>query len=356
VIQVGNRNDVAKRAGVSGATVSRVFNNPGSVSPETREKVMKACEELNYHPNVIASNFVRGISGNIGVIIPYIPNVHIFSVYYFSELLSGIGEALQQNGYDLLLFFHKTGADTENEYAQYFNGGKVDGCILLGTHRNDFGLIKLRESGCKFCMVNNYIENSGISFIDVDNTKGSRDAVEYLIRLGHREIAFLNGPAHFSNSVDRMKGYTDALGKYDIPLKSEYLLEGNYGKKSGYTAAKKILSLDRRPTAVFAGNDRMAAGLVYGLKEQGVRTPEDIAVIGYDDSDTATLVDPNLTTVHIPFFEIGKRCVEEFIRLIQEPTEASFEIFVEPELVVRKSSGEALQPESINTFSINHKK
>lgn len=300
--------------------------------------MLEAAKELNYHPNVIASNFVRGISGNIGVIMPYIPNVHIFSVYYFSEILNGIGQVLDEEGHGLVLFFHKIEDGLENDYTRYFKGSKVDGCILLGTHRDDNGLLKLKGTSYKFCLVNSYIENSGISFIDVNNVKGSYDAVKYLIELGHRDIAFLNGPLYYSNSVDRQAGYIKALEEHGIPVRQELMLEGNYGRKSGYNASSKILHLKSKPTAVFVSNDRMAAGLMHGLKEKGIKIPGDIAIVGYDDSDTATLVDPPLTTVQTPFFELGRRCAGEFIKLIYNKS-AGFEIFINPRLITRASSG-----------------
>lgn len=316
-----------------------MFNNPDSVSAETRKRVLKAAEELDYHPNLIASNFVRGISGNIGVIIPHIPNVHIFSVYYFSELLSGIGEALEEKGYDLMLFFHPIQEEGENDYSRYFKSGKVDGCILLGTRRNDWGLLRLQESGARFCLVNNYIEGSGISYIDVNNTLGSYQAVRHLIDLGHRRIVFLNGPEAFTNSIDRLNGYRKALEEHDIPFREEFVLYGNYGKKSGYMAAEPILKMDGKPTAVFAGNDRMAAGVIQGLRDQGISVPGDLAVIGYDDSDTARIIDPPLTTVRIPFFELGRRTVHEFVKSVQDGKSEGFHVLIEPELIVRESSG-----------------
>lgn len=339
MLGITNRNDVARKAGVSGATVSRVFNDPDCVSAETREKVMNAAHELNYHPNVIASNFVKGISGNIGVVMPYIPNVHIFSVYYFSEILSGIGEALAEYGYDLVLFFNKPDNEGRNDYSRYFKGKKVDGCILLGTHRDDIGLLELRKTRHKFCLINNYIENSSISFVDVDNVYGSYEAVSHLIKLGHRNIAFLNGPSCYSNSIDRRAGYLKALKEHNIPVKDEFFIEGNYGKKSGYNASEKIIKLKNMPTAVFAANDRMAAGLMQGLREKGVRIPQDIAVTGYDDADIATIVEPQLTTVRIPFFELGRRCVDEFIKIINNECREKFDVFIKPELIIRESSG-----------------
>lgn len=327
------------RAGVSGATVSRVFNNPESVGEKTREAVLRAATELNYHPNLIASNFVKGVSGNIGVIIPSIPNVHIFSVYYFSELLSGIGEALEENGYNLMLFFCKADGSGTSDYSAYFKSGKVDGCVLLGTQRNDAGILDLQKMGYKFCLVNNYIEGSDISYIDVDNIAGSYEAVMHLISLGHRRIAFLNGPESYTNSIDRLAGYKKALKENDIPYDSKNVLLGNYGKKSGYKVSSDILKLSEAPTALFAGNDRMAAGLIQGLTEKGQKIPGDISVAGYDDSDISTIIQPALTTVHIPFFEMGKRCIRELIKQVKGERSGSFKVLVKPELVVRESTG-----------------
>ena len=324
---------------MSGATVSRVFNNSAFISPETREKVLKAADSLNYHPNLVASNFVKGISGNIGVIIPYIPGVHIFSVYYFSELLSGIGDAFRERGYDLVLFFHKVEEGAENDYLSYFKGGKVDGCILLGTLGSDCGLLRLKDNSLKFCLINNYIKGSGISFADVDNVNGSYEAVKHLIDLGHRKIAFLNGPVTYTNSLDRLTGYKRALEEAGIAENSSYFLEGNYGRKSGYIASQRIADITDRPTAVFASNDRMAAGLIKGLKEKGLNVPGDIAIVGYDDSDAAVLVEPQLTTVRVPFFELGRRCAGEFVRQVRGEYGQGFEIIIMPELIVRASSG-----------------
>ena len=336
--KIANRNDVAKMAGVSGATVSRVFNAPETVNKATKEAVLSAAEELGYHPNAIASNFVKGRSGNIGIIIPQIPNVHIFSVYYFSEILSGIGAALEDKGYDLLLFFHNIDEKEADNYLRFFNRGKVDGCILLGTKRNDCGLLTLRDAGFNFCLINNYIVDSAISFIDVDNITGSRQAVKHLISLGHRNIAFLNGPDCFTNSIDRLEGYKYELMENGIEFIGENVLHGNYGRKSGFEAAEELLKLKKRPTAVFCANDRMAAGLVQAFKEKGVNIPEDIAIVGYDDSDIARLVEPAMTSVRVPFYELGRRCAVEFCNQLNSEVKDKFGIFMKPELVIRESS------------------
>ena len=147
----------------------------------------------------------------------------------------------------------------------------------------------------------------------------------------------MNGPDYFINSVDRLKGYKIALESNGIPFNKSLVLEGNYGRKSGYYAAKKILEFKNRPTAVFVANDRMAVGLIQGLTEASIKVPEDISVLGYDDSDIATLITPPLTTMHVSFYELGKKCATEFIRYITN-NENVFNIFIEPELVVRKST------------------
>ena len=337
---MATRNDVAKKACVSGATVSRVFNNPDSVSQSTRDKVIQAAKELNYHPNIIASNFTKGISGNIGVVVPKIPNVRIFSVYYFAELLNGIGECLSEQGYNLVLFYHEMGNFhklTGGDYTNYFTGGKVDGCILLGTYYNDSALINLKKTHHKFCLINNYIKNTDISFIDVDNVNGSIIAVNHLINLGHKKIAFLNGPNSYINSIDRLKGYKLALESNDISFDESLIFEGNYGRKSGYYAAKRMLEINNRPSSVFVGNDRMAAGLVQGFSEEGVKVPEDISVLGYDDSDIATLITPQLTTMHVSFYELGKKCASEFVKYIKGDKNV-FGIYMKPELIIRNST------------------
>ena len=333
---MANRNDVAKAAGVSGATVSRVFGNTGPVSEQTRQVVFKTAKELGYSPNIVARNFVKRSSGNIGVVVPMIPKVHIFSVHYFSELLSGIGEALSEKGFGLLLMFRRMEADHGEGFTSFFSGGRVDGCILLGTTKDDWPLLEKEKH--YFCLINNYLKEKDISFIDTDNVYGSFMAVSHLISLGHTKIALLNGPKKFTNSIDREKGYLNALDAYKIPVVPEYFYEGNYGYKSGVTVAEAMIRSANMPSAVFAANDRMAAGLIAGLKQKRIKVPEDISVIGYDDSDIASTTVPAITTVRIPFYEMGYECGMKFIELMESKGEKKFQVFIKPELVIREST------------------
>ncbi|MFF2094230.1 LacI family DNA-binding transcriptional regulator [Paenibacillus sp. NPDC058174] len=303
------RKEVAKLAGVSEATVSRVLNDVGPIKPETKERVLAAARELGYVPNALAQRLARRKSGNIGVIVPVVPKVHLFSTYYFAEILSGIGDAAKRCDYDLLLIFREM--DGERDYAKLFRTQKVDACIVLGAQNvaeERDALRELKTEGYPFCLVNQRFDGEGFMYVDADHEAGSYEAVRHLLEQGHRDIAFLNGPDVYSNSGDRLAGYTRALNEAGLPVRTEHLFEGNYSRKSGYEAAAGIAGLQRSGNidAVFAANDRMAIGLMDGLREHGIEPGKQLAVVGYDDSDGSRIVSPRLSTVTVPFYEMGK--------------------------------------------------
>ncbi|WP_168121110.1 LacI family DNA-binding transcriptional regulator [Paenibacillus sp. HB172176] len=308
-----SRKDVAKLAGVSEATVSRVLNNVGPMKEETRERVLKAAAELDYVPSRLAQQFALKRSGNIGVILPFVPKVHLFSTYYFSEILSGIGEAAKGAGYDLLLIFQTP--DDKKDYARLFRMQKVDACIILGSQ--DAGdereaLSELQKESFPFCLVNQRFEGERFLSVDADHVLGSRTAVSHLLSEGCRRIAFINGPAPYSNSADRFQGYLTALAEYSIAYESDLVFEGNYSRKSGYQLAESIGNRirDGEADAVFAANDRMAIGVMQGLKEQGLEAGAHYKLIGYDDSDGSRIIHPRLSSVAVPFYEMGKLAAE----------------------------------------------
>lgn len=329
---------MAELAGVSEATVSRVLNDVGPVKEETRRKVKEAAEHLGYVPSAIAQQFARRRSGNIGVILPFVPKVHLFRAYYFSEILSGIGEAVKRFDYDLLLIFRDAGAPLD--YAKLFRMRKIDACIVLGaqdTEEERAALAELRAGQYPFYLVNQRFDEEGYLSVDADHLTGSYEAVADLIRKGYRRIAFMNGPDIYSNSRDRFAGYKRALEEAGIALSEERLLQGNYSRKSGYEAAGEVADKVASGTidAVFAANDRMAIGLMAGLRERGIEAGKHIAVVGYDDSEAARIVHPQLSTVAVPFFEMGKRAAE---LLLEEPDTAPAGIVLPVELVIRESS------------------
>lgn len=300
---------MARLAGVSEATVSRVLNNVGPIKEETKQRVLRAAAEVGYVPSALAQQFARRKSGNIGVILPSVPKVHLFSTYYFSEILSGIGEAAKRYDYDLLLIFQEPGE--ARDYASLFRKMKVDACIMLGSQdlpEEREALTELAEAGYPFCLVNQRFDGCPFPYVDADHVTGSKLAAEHLLSRGYRRIAFLNGPALYSNSLDRLKGYKIALEQSGTAFDEGLLYQGNYSRKSGYLHALAIGEGIRSGTidAVFAANDRMAIGLLQGLKEQGLEAPAHYALIGYDDSDGSRIISPRLSTVAVPFYEMGK--------------------------------------------------
>lgn len=298
---------------MSEATVSRVLNNVGPIKEETKQRVLRAAAEVGYVPSALAQQFARRKSGNIGVILPSVPKVHLFSTYYFSEILSGIGEAAKRFGYDLLLIFQEPG--DPRDYAALFRKQKVDACIMLGSRdmpEERAALAELANAGYPFCLVNQRFDGYSFPSVDADHVAGSKLATEHLLKQGRRRIAFLNGPDHYSSSLDRLKGYKAALADNGVDLDEALLFQGNYSRKSGYESAPDIGKgiRDGVIDAVFAANDRMAIGLMQGLREQGLETPGHYALIGYDNSDGSRITSPRLSTVEVPFYEMGRLAAE----------------------------------------------
>ncbi|MFD1954340.1 LacI family DNA-binding transcriptional regulator [Paenibacillus thailandensis] len=329
---------MAKLAGVSEATVSRVLNGVGPIKEETRRKVREAAERLGYVPSSIARQFAKRKSGNIGVILPFVPKVHLFSTYYFSEILSGIGEAAGRLSYDLLLIFRDRNGPPD--YAKLFRMRKIDACIILGaqnTPEEREALAELHAEGFPFCLVNQRFDEEGYLSVDADHRAGSYEAVRHLIVRGFRRIAMMNGPETYSNSGDRYAGYVKAHLEGGLEIDRERLFIGNYSSKSGYAASPSIAEQVKlgRIDAVFAANDRMAIGLVNGLREHGVEAGCDVAVVGYDDSDGSRIVHPRLTTVSVPFYEMGQKAAE---LLLDEEAGRPESAVLPVSLVIRDSS------------------
>ncbi|WP_338787056.1 LacI family DNA-binding transcriptional regulator [Metabacillus sp. FJAT-53654] len=336
---LANRKDVAKLAGVSEATVSRVLNNIGPLREETKRKVLLAAEELNYHPNAIAQSFARGKSNNIGVIVPYLPKVNLMSTHYFSELLSGIGAKLGELGYGLLLLFQSP--DAPKDYVQLFHSQKVDGCIILGS-KNVPGeleaLEKLQQLNLPYCLVNQTFSGYSLHSIDADHSSGSFQAVTSLLKKGFEHVIFLNGPTEYSNSIERLYGYEDALEKAGIHLNPELIFQGNYSRKSGVQAADYIAPLLPDFRAIYAANDRMAIGLMQALSEKGYQAGRDYALIGYDDSEISRMTSPPLSTVKVPLFDMGQLAAKKVLQLISKDSEEASTVRLPVTLIERASS------------------
>ncbi|MBO7746937.1 LacI family DNA-binding transcriptional regulator [Paenibacillus sp. MWE-103] len=336
------RKKVAELAGVSEATVSRVLSGVGSVKQETAKRVLEAAERLNYVPSALAQRFALRKSGNLGVILPMLPKVNLFSTYYFSEVLSGIGIAAKRRGYDLLLLFREP--EEPRDYANLFRTQKIDACILIGAQdvpSEREALAELKEGHHPFCLVNQRFGGEAYNSVDADQGAGLREAVRHLLARGRRQIGFLNGPAVYSNSRDRLDAYREALAEAGAAYEPERVLLGNYSRKTGYLQAKAVADLVRagRLDAVIAANDRMAIGLLQGLKELGIRVGDELALIGCDDSDVVRMTDPPLSSIRVPFFDIGREAAERLLDAVANPADAApFDVKLPVELIERASS------------------
>jgi LacI family transcriptional regulator len=338
-----NRKEVAKLAGVSEATVSRVLNGIGPMKETTRERVLQAARQLNYELNAVASSFARGRSGNLGVVLPHVAKVHLFSTYYFSELLGGIGEAVHAKGYGLLLLFRDPAE--AYDYVSLYRTQRVDACIILGSSAIDTerdAVHRLAEERLHYCVMDQRFDHPQLNIVAADHEQGSYEAVKHLIDKGCRRIGFLNGSPQYSNSSDRLTGYRRALSEASIPWDESAVYEGNYSRTSGKKAAAQVYRDLERLDGIFVGNDRMAIGLMQGLRELGCRLPEDLKVVAYDNSDAASFTEPPLTTVKVPFYDMGKLAAERLLRVLADKASDPCPQIKEKlptELVIRKSSG-----------------
>jgi len=337
------RRQVAQLAGVSEATVSRVLNGVGPVREETRRKVLEAADRLGYIPNALAKSMVLQKSGNIGVFLPYVPKVRLISTHYFSELLSGIGHGVMERGLSLLLMFQAP--DQGREYGLPFRTKKIDGAIILGARDRDIereAFRELKKMGVPFCIVGARFDGEGFCEVDADYRQGARLAVRHLFGQGYRRIAFVNGDPEFSNTADRRKGVLEELARLGLEIDGRLHLSGNYSRTSGYKAGRRLCRMRGRFDAVFAGNDRMAIGVMQSLRERGMEAGRDYGLAGCDDEDAARWCDPPLTTVRVPFFEMGRRAALRLIDMLDGGGDASGREELPVELVVRRSSARGL--------------
>ncbi|WP_074683408.1 LacI family DNA-binding transcriptional regulator [Priestia aryabhattai] len=324
-----NMKDIAKMVNVSPATVSRVLRQPNLVNKETREKVLKTIKELNYQPHMIASQFRTKKTKSILVLIPDISDP------FFAQVLRGIEHTAVKHGYKVLL------GDTENNVQREFIGllfqKQVDGVILLTARVDEENL---REISSQFPMVLacEYSELLDIPTVSIDNISSARKITEHLITLGHKRIAHITGPMDVIISRDRLIGYKQAMMIHDLKIESAYIQEGSQGIESGYNQMIKLLSLDHLPTAVFVFNDEMAIGAIKAIKDSGMRIPDDIAIVAFDNLKISSLLEPSITTIHQPKYEMGKKAMTLLLKLINGENLTKKKYIMQDELIIRESS------------------
>ena len=328
--------DVAREAGVSVMTVSRVINGAGNVRPETREKVLKAIRELSYHPNAAARALTRNRASVLEVLIPH--EDYFYSSEYFSELIFGVEKVLHDSDYNLIFNTYDPGKGAE--YAELYRQRKVDGLLIVAPAGEDPTLAALSREDVPFVLVNARAEAEEVSFVDVDNVAGAGLAVQYLYDLGHRGIGIITGNLLVVNAQHRLKGYRDFLASRGAETREEWIYLGNWSEQSGYDGLTHFMDLRTPPSAIFCSNDLMAIGALRAAADLGIPIPEKVSIVGYDDIRLSSFVNPRLTTIHQPTDVVGRTAAEILMRLLgregDRPAGAQRAV-LQPELVIRNS-------------------
>jgi LacI family transcriptional regulator len=330
--------EVALKAGVSIATVSRVLNDKGPVAVETRSRILAAIEQLRYVPHGAARSLITNQTDTIGVLLPDLYGE------FFSEVIRGIDLAARRSGFHVLISgFHSDRAEIEAVLRAL--RGRVDGLIVLSPDVDAQGLRRNLPETLPVVLLNTRVqgrEGAAFDAINVDNYGGAFAMVRHLAALGHRRIALICGPAENADARERLRGYRDALRAEGIAPSPALEIPGDFSEESGYRAGQRLLTLEPRPEAVFAANDSMAIGCLFALREAGVEVPGGIALAGFDDIPIARYVTPALSSVRVPIAELGERAMGRLLHAVEHKNEHERRQETVPTtLVVRGSCGGA---------------
>ena len=330
--------EVAELAGVSRSTVSRVINNHPNVRDKTRERVWEAVRQSGYKPNVVARSLVTNRTQIISMVIPEAVT-SIFTDPFFPLLLCGTTEACNAHHYQLLLSLFTAATDFQEMYDRLLHSGYADGVIVASAPIDDCLISYLLRDGVPFVSVGRHTDER-VHYVDIDNVGGARMAVDHLVRQGHRRIGTITGRLDIASGQDRLKGYRQALEARGIPVDEDLIVKGDFTEESGMTAIRELLPSDA--TAVFVASDTMAAGAMRALRTAGLSVPQDISVVGFDDTSIASAVEPALTTVRQPIERLGAMAVDVLVGILQNPPEQNatvHRILIPTELIVRASCG-----------------
>lgn len=325
---------VAEAAGVSIQTVSRVINSRYDVSSETRLRVQEAINRLGYKPNAMARGLASRRSRTLGFV------AFDFTDHFFSQVLGGAERVAQQLGYVLMLGHAHTDPEEEPKYLRLLTEHHVEG-VLISRQPSlipDYEpFLAINSGGVPIVLTGFHDPAKTLNAVDVDNINGSRTAMECLLEAGHRQIAIITGPLASLGANDRLQGALNGLEVAGIGFAPELLAEGYYNHASGYAAARKLLTSGKPFTAVLSQNDRMAIGAMYAFREAGLRVPEDISIIGYDDIPEAEFSFPPLTTIWQPMADLGEAALKLLVKQIEQPGFPAEQHFLQTRLVWRES-------------------
>lgn len=332
--------DIARLAGVSRSTVSRVINDHPNVSASVRQRVLEIISQTGYHPNLAARSLASQRSNIIGLVFPRSVS-NLFSDPYFPRLTQGVAQACNQSNFTLSLFLFHTEEDERKLFPRITRPGQVDGIIIQSTHAADELFSQLSQSDVPHVVAGRPMNVSDASYVDVDNIAGAYNAVRHLVHLGRRRIGTITGSLNTTVGLDRLEGYKRALNESNLTFDEALYAEGDFSESSAYYGVQRLLP--HKPDALFIASDIMALGAMRAVHEAGLSVPEDVAIVGYDDLPPATRSTPPLTTIRQPIRRLGLKLVEILLDIIEKGPSPPRRVIFGTELVIRESCG-ANQP------------
>ena len=325
--------EVARKAGVSTATVSRVFNDVGPVDEQTRRRVQQIAKKLNYIPNAVGRSLSTKRTDAIGLVLPDLYGE------FFSEVIRGADETAQESRFHLLVSSSHSSRE-EIEAALQVMRGRVDGLIIMSPHVDAQTLKANLPPNLAVVLLNCFVDGVAFDSLNIDNFGGAVQMVRHLIQHGYRRIAVIKGIEKNLDAEERLRGYRQALHENQIEPYAALEISGNFSEASGYDAAKKILALHPRPDAIFAANDSMAIGALGALRESNVQIPREIALVGFDDVPIARFLSPTLTSVCVSISALGALAIQKLVQAIREKNQHAKQRAVIPtSLALRESCG-----------------
>ena len=325
--------DVAREAGVSVATVSRVLNDSGPVGVETRRRILEVAAALRYTPDSAARSLITRRTGTIGVLLPDLYGE------FFSEVIRGIDATAQRGGYHLLVSSSHNDKGAV-EAAMRAMRGRVDGLVVMSPDVDAQALVANLADTTPVVLLNCDVAGTAFDSLNIDNFGGASEMVRHLMALGHRRIAFIGGSERNHDASERLRGYRETLIDAGIEPLSAWERAGDFTESGGYRAAAELMEIEPRPTAVFAANDSMAIGALSAIREAGLDVPKDVVVVGFDDIPIARYMSPPLTTVHVAISELGEGATRTLLNAIDEKNQhVKKQATLPTTLVIRQSCG-----------------
>ncbi len=325
--------DIAREAGVSIATVSRVLNNTRTIREDIRKRVLESVERLRYQPDDIARSLRLQKTRTIGILIPRITNT------LFTDAVCGVEDVALRNGYTVLICNYSEDPEREKRYIQLMQSRRVDGVIISPCAGSSDRFNPLLEEGIPIVCMHRHLQDLDVDKVGVDNRGGARMAVRHLISRGCRRIALLAGPLALSTMVERVDGYKKALLENGLPVDDRYIKFSSYNEEAGYRCAGELLDLPEPPDAIVVALNILMLGVLRAVQARAVRIPQEVALVGFDDMRWAAVVTPPLTMVALPMYEVGAEAAKRILKKIKGETEDGMQpITLSPTLVVRGST------------------